>query len=151
VFWISAVSPEEKQHESSKSFIDRVIAANSQIVVPTLLRVEISAAFSRVGKSPILLKATIAHLVSLRSVRWISLEKALADAAAKIASVHRLRGADAVYAALASEYGCKLVSLDNDPLERVSTVMVAQTPSQALTFFENDNLSSEATAKNSQI
>jgi len=44
----------------------------------------------------------------------------------------QLRGADSVYAAVALEYGCDLVSLDREHLTRLVSVVPTVTPADAL-------------------
>jgi predicted nucleic acid-binding protein len=56
----------------------------------------------------------------------------LADQALPLAAQHRLRGADAVYAAVALAYTTTLISLDNEHLNRLSGIVSVLTPAQAL-------------------
>jgi hypothetical protein len=44
-----------------------------------------------------------------------------------------LRGADAVYAAVAQQAGCTLISLDHEHLTRLGSIVVVRTPAAALT------------------
>jgi predicted nucleic acid-binding protein len=52
----------------------------------------------------------------------------LAQAAARLAADHALRGADAVYMALALELSLPLITLDNEQLTRSSGVITASKP-----------------------
>jgi predicted nucleic acid-binding protein len=56
----------------------------------------------------------------------------LAQQAATIAAQSGLRGADAVYAAVAVQMGCTLITLDQEQLTRLTNVVVTQTPAIAL-------------------
>jgi predicted nucleic acid-binding protein len=49
----------------------------------------------------------------------VPLDGALADRAAHLAATARLRGADAVYAAVAQQYATTLVTLDRQQLDRL--------------------------------
>ena len=69
---------------------------------------------------------------SLPFLRWIPLDEQIARVAVDLASKHKLRGADSVYAAVAMEYGCKLVSLDREQLTRLVSVLDVFTPENAL-------------------
>lgn len=76
-----------------------------------------------------LFAATIARLPH---VTVVSLTPDLAETAAKLAAQHALRGADAVYAAVALTVGSILVSLDSEHLTRLVGVVQTATPAAAL-------------------
>jgi predicted nucleic acid-binding protein len=69
---------------------------------------------------------------NLPNVTVTVLDAALASRAVSLAAQHGLRGADAVYAAVAAQAGSTLVTLDSEQLTRLSGVIVTQTPSAAL-------------------
>ena len=66
-----------------------------------------------------------------RSV-FMNLSAALARQAMLLAAAQRLRGADAVYAALARRRNTTLVTRDAEHLTRLTTIVVVQTPEQVL-------------------
>ncbi len=94
--WMNSVTPTERNHDHSREFLIRVSAGNLPVIVPTLLRVELAATYGRTNA----VKRTVADFTRILSsfalIQWISLDEQLADAAAKIAANHKLRGADAV-------------------------------------------------------
>ena len=55
-----------------------------------------------------------------------------ADEAAEIAISYRLRGADAVYAAVALEFGTTLVTWDGEMLQRAPAAVPTMTPTDWL-------------------
>jgi predicted nucleic acid-binding protein len=57
---------------------------------------------------------------------------ALAQLSAEIAADYALRGADAVYVAVARRYNCTLVSLDREQRERAAALVQTRTPADAL-------------------
>jgi predicted nucleic acid-binding protein len=71
-------------------------------------------------------------LSALPFITWISLDDRLARVAFSLAAQHALRGADAVYAAVAREHSCDLISLDDQHLTRLAGVVPTFTPAQAL-------------------
>jgi predicted nucleic acid-binding protein len=75
-----------------------------------------------------------AALRALAFIQWVALDEALAARAAELAAGQRLRGADAVYGAVASQHRCVLVSLDQEQLTRLPPVVRTVTPSEALTL-----------------
>jgi predicted nucleic acid-binding protein len=68
----------------------------------------------------------------LPNLTLISLDEPLTIAAAELAARHRLRGADAVYAAVAKQYQTTLVTNDRQQLERLSGILPVMRPAQAL-------------------
>ncbi len=62
----------------------------------------------------------------------ISLDTTLAQQAAEAAAQHRLRGSDAVYAAVALRFGSILVTLDREQHDRVARALTSYYPGEAL-------------------
>jgi predicted nucleic acid-binding protein len=133
--WVSAASPDEANNASSKSFLNSVIASKSQVIVPWLLRPEVSGAISRLGRNPTAGLKFGQGLLDFPLIRRVELDNALAETAANLAASSFLRGADAVYAAVALAHNCPLVSPDNEHLTRLPSVLTVLTPAQALAAF----------------
>ena len=58
----------------------------------------------------------------------IPLDEVLARQAADVAAQHRLRGADAVYVAVALRFGSTLVTLDREQHDRAAAVLHTRYP-----------------------
>ena len=129
--WISASFPGEREQSVSRAFVDRLSATRPQVFLPHLAYVEVAATISRVHGDPTLGIALADAIDQLRFVRWVVLDLPLARSSAMLAATSRLRGADAVYAAVAAQQGCYLVSLDNEHLTRLTGVVTTLTPAQA--------------------
>ncbi|RJP42407.1 MAG: PIN domain-containing protein [Phycisphaerales bacterium] len=130
--WVNADSPAEPDSASSRALLDRIAAAHTTIIVPTLLRVAVAAAISRSRKDPALAREYSEKLAALPFVRWIALDPSMAAQASALAADHGLRGADAVYAAVAQSHRCDLISLDHEHLTRLPSVLRVRTPAQYL-------------------
>jgi len=128
--WVNADSSSEPGWAASRAFLDRVAAASMPVVVPTLLLVEVAAAISRAKRNAELAREYSERMTAIPFVRWIVLDEAMAGRAAALAADHGLRGADAVYAAVAVTHACELVSLDPEHLTRLTPVLRVRTPSQ---------------------
>lgn len=128
--WVNADSPSEAHSAESRAFLDQVARTGSTVVVPNLLGVEVAAAISRSRKNAALALEYAEKLAALQFVRWIPLDTGIAAFASVLAAEHRLRGADAVYAAVAISHGCRLVSLDEEHLTRLTSVLAVQTPAE---------------------
>ena len=90
------------------------------MILPTLALSEITGAISRVSNDLDRARAVLAQFEQLPSVPFHALDRELATAAANIAIDLRLRGADAVYVALAARHGLPLITWDRELLERAA-------------------------------
>jgi predicted nucleic acid-binding protein len=128
----NALNSREQGSQESQKFLARVEQENCEIICPTLLIPEVAAALSRALGDH---KKGMAFAMAVRdlpNLTLVSLDDSLAVAAAELAARHRLRGADAVYAAVAKQYQTTLVTNDRQQLERLSGVLPVKRPVQAL-------------------
>ena len=129
---INAINENEPEFGDSQAFLARVEQERLEMICPTLLVTEIAAALSRAFDDEETGMAFAMVVRDLPNLRLVSLDDSLAVAAAELAARHRLRGADAVYAAVAKHYQTTLVTNDRQQLERLSGVLPVKRPSQAL-------------------
>jgi predicted nucleic acid-binding protein len=129
---VSALNPREVDSKASQAFL--AFARQNQLLLfcPTLLLVEVAAAVSRALNDPVR-----AILLAMALRPWshqtlVPLDEALASRAIRLAANARLRGADAVYAAVSQQYGTTLVTLDRQQLERLPPTVRAIRPADAL-------------------
>jgi predicted nucleic acid-binding protein len=122
----------EPDHADCRALLDRLYANAMPIVVPTLALVEVAGAISRARRDPIRARVFVAALRALPNITYITLDETLAQQAADLAADHRLRGADAVYAAVARQFGTTLVTLDSEQRARSSPVVTTRSPAEAL-------------------
>lgn len=130
--WVNYASPAEPGHDASRAFIRTARSRGEKIIVPTLLLPEVVGAISRVRNDTKLGEIIGKRIIALPMIRWVDLDLELAQRAAQLAATHRVRGADAVYAAVALSHGCDLVSLDHEHLTRLPSVLTTLTPADAL-------------------
>lgn len=130
--WVNADSPAEPEHPSSRALLDTLFARHVKIVVPTLLSVELAGVIARTRGDSGLAQEMAVALLALPSLLWVALDESLARQAAELAARHRLRGADAVYAAVALAHHCTLVSLDGEHLTRLTSIVRTLAPADAL-------------------
>lgn len=126
--WVNAFDQRETGHAASRQFLELVRHQARPIIVPTLVLVEVAGAVSRTRQDPAGAQAFAQALSHLPGLTQRPLDVALANRALSLAARHGLRGADAVYAAVAAEAGCRLVTLDNEQLTRLVGVVDALTP-----------------------
>jgi predicted nucleic acid-binding protein len=130
--FLNGFNPYEIGHQDSWRFLDLLREQSIPIIVPTLLLPEVTAAVSRGRGDAGLARSFAAALRRLPHFILTPLDETLAWQAAEIAAQHRLRGSDAVYAAVALRFGSTLVTLDREQQDRVADVVSACLPIEAL-------------------
>jgi predicted nucleic acid-binding protein len=130
--FVNAFNPHEGGHAESLAFLAAIQQNGDPIIVPTLLLPEIASAVARASHDPAGAIRYARASAALPHLTLVSLTPAMADQAAALATAHRLRGADAVYVAVARRYGTAVVSRDDEQRSRGSAVVACQTPEEAL-------------------
>jgi predicted nucleic acid-binding protein len=131
--WVNGFDQRESGHETSRQLLELLRARTIPIVEPMIVLAEVAGAISRTRQDPTRAEAFAITLGQLSNVTILPLDEALGQQALALAAQHGLRGADAVYGAVAQQAGCTLISLDNEHLTRLSSVISVQTPESALT------------------
>ena len=129
---MNAFNPHEDGHAESLAILTAVQERGDPIIVPTLLLPEVASAVARAADDSAGAFQYANATAALAHVTLVTLTPAMARQAAELASTHRLRGADAVYLAVARRYGTTLVSRDDEQRTRGSAVARCQTPEEAL-------------------
>jgi len=129
---VNAFNPHEDGHAESLQILTAVLERGDPIIVPALLLPEMASAVARVTDDSVGALQYANATAALPHLTLVTLTPAMARQAAELASTHRLRGADAVYLAVARRYGTTLVSRDDEQRARGSAVAPCQTPEEAL-------------------
>ncbi len=130
--FVNAFSPAESGSDTSVDLLDKLRQNGIAIIVPTLLLPEIAAAIARKQGQAELALVLTDQVRKLPNLTLVPLDELLADSAAETAVHHRLRGSDAVYAAVALRFGSRLVTLDHEQGERLKDILSVHSPPQAL-------------------
>ena len=130
--FLNAFNPYEQGHETSNEFLAHLQHHALPIIVPTLVLPEVAAAISRGREDEVLAREFALGLTRLPHLVMVPLDETLARQAMDVAASHRLRGSDAVYAAVALRFGSTLVTLDREQEERLASVIAACQPAKAL-------------------
>jgi predicted nucleic acid-binding protein len=126
---VSALNPTEADSAGSRAFLAQVQQEHIPLFCPTLLLVEIAAAVVRALGDSGRAVALTEVIRSWPGQTLVPLGEALASRAADLAATAQLRGGDAVYAAVAQQYGTTLVTLDRQQLERLPPLVKTARPS----------------------
>jgi predicted nucleic acid-binding protein len=130
--FMNAFNPYEVGHEDSHRLLAMLQEQATPIIVPILLLPEVAAAVGRGQQDADLAREFAVTLSRLPHLVMIPLDATLAQQAADVAARHRLRGSDAVYAAVALRFGSTLITLDLEQRERVADVLLTRYPAEML-------------------
>jgi predicted nucleic acid-binding protein len=126
--WVAIFRENDVDHRASIAFLDLAVANRRDLNIPNLALIEIAGVFARQTGKVGLATRTVRAVLALPRVQRHGLNDALGDRAAALAARCKLRGADAVYVALAEALDQPLISLDRDILERSSRIVEAEAP-----------------------
>ena len=129
---MNAFNPHEDGHAESLQLLATIQERGDPVIVPTLLIAEMASAVARASDDSVGAIQYANATVALPHLTVVPLTPAMARQAAELAATHRLRGADAVYLAVARRYATTLVSRDDERRTRGSAVVPCQTPEEAL-------------------
>ena len=130
--FVNAFNPHEDGHADSLQLLATIQARGDPVIVPTLLVPEIASAVARASDDSAGALQYAYATAGLPHLTLVTLTPAMVRQAAELAATHRLRGADAVYLAVARRYGTTLVSRDDEQRTRGSAAATCQTPEEAL-------------------
>src|SRR6266545_1559153 len=130
--WVNAFDRREPGHLISRQFLEVVQRQALPIVVPNLVLAEVAGAIGRTRRTPVQAQEFAVALRRLPHVTVRVLDEVCALHALTLAAQQGLRGADAVYAAVAHDAGTTLVTLDNEHLTRLVNLLPVCTPAVAL-------------------
>jgi predicted nucleic acid-binding protein len=130
---VNAFNPHEEGHAESLQILSAIQERGDPVIVPTLLVPEIASAVARATHDTVGAFRYAIATTALPHLTLVPLTAGVARQAADLAAAHRLRGADAVYVAVARRYGTTIVSRDDEQRTRGAAVVPCQTPEEALT------------------
>jgi predicted nucleic acid-binding protein len=124
--WVGYYNEADLAHAQCSTWIEAAIVDGTRLVAPSLVMAEVAGALTRLDK-PETVTWAIDHLTKV-GVELIELDLIRARRAADVAAATRVRGADAVYLALAEERGDVLVTLDRQQRERGGALVEVREP-----------------------
>lgn len=110
--WVGVLIPQDAHHAACRAWIGRELTARTPLVIPGHALAEVAGAIARRTGSPADGRQGVATVLAVPGLRLVPVDASLARAAADAAADRLLRGADAVYAAVAHALNLPLVTLD---------------------------------------
>jgi predicted nucleic acid-binding protein len=126
--WVAIFRGNDVHHATSLAFLDLAVANQQDLDLPNLALAEIAGVIARQTGQARLATRTVRAVLALPRVQRHGLNDALADRAVALAASCKLRGADAVFVALAETLDQPLITLDQEILERSSRVIEVEVP-----------------------
>lgn len=116
--WVARLIAQDAFHDRSRNWLDGQQEHGVQFVAPTLLLVEVAAAISRRTGDGELAKQAVEALQALPDLRLVEMDQSVIQSAVNAGADFGVRGADAIYIAVAQQLTLPLATLDKDQLER---------------------------------
>lgn len=126
---MALVNADENAHASSWAWFEQARATNESIAAPAILLSEVATAISRGVVDVTLAHRVVGQLKDAGLIDLMPVSLSLAERAATIAADHRIRGCDAICAAVAEQLGEPLVTLDRQQLEQAAAIVEVREPS----------------------
>ena len=126
--WVSHLTTHEVHHTVSRRWLTAVVYSNTIIAAPALLLAEVGGAIARRTGDADLGHQAVNHILSTPNLRLVYTDSELGTLAADLAVDQQLRGADAMYVAVAHRLRIPLVSWDQEQVTRASGVVMAYMP-----------------------
>jgi predicted nucleic acid-binding protein len=125
--WVSLAIPDDAHHAVTREWLERVLPSES-LITPALGLVETAGAIARRTGSAKLAQRAIDAIEQLPNVAVVVPDARLWQAAVDVAAARSMRGADAVYVALAKALKVPLVTWDADQRGRAGVRTVTPSP-----------------------
>lgn len=116
--WIAGFWPEDRHHNESRSWLTEVISRGEKTLSPAVVLAEIAGPIARLSGDSARSLQIVEDIVRLPGFELAVVTEELAVASAQVAADLRLKGADAIYVAVAIERSVPLITFDNEQLVR---------------------------------
>lgn len=126
--FVNAFIPTEQGSDQSLAFVIKLRAERAHLMQPTLFIPEVIASVARKKNDTERALALAQDLKKFANFTLVTLDENLADYISEVAARYRLRGSDAVYAAVALRFGTELITLDKEQLERLPKILPVRAP-----------------------
>ena len=126
--FLNALSPDEDGSDKSADFISQLKQEGVALIQPTLFIPEVVASIARKQDGTEIALEILHELMKISNLTLIDLDDDFAGFASEVAANNRLRGSDAVYAAVALRFGTELITLDKEQLDRLPKVLSVHAP-----------------------
>lgn len=121
--WVAYLAPCDTHHPAVKAWLTAQRAAGTLLISPAFFLVEVAGAVARRTGEPDLTRRAVAAHADLPDVRLAALDADLLAQAGELTARLGLRGADALYVAVADHLHLPLATLDEDQRRRAGVIL----------------------------
>ena len=115
---VSVTYPGDVFHQISTAWLQQHLHTGAMLVAPLLILSEVAGPVARQTGDPVQGHAAVQQVRALPHLYLVPIDEEIATLAAQLAADLRLRGADAIYVAVAAYFGMPLVTWDREQIER---------------------------------
>ena len=126
--WVSALVPQDVHHEESRSWLEARMREGTLLIAPVIVLAEVAGAIARRSGDSSLGERAMETLFNLPNLRLVPIDDRVGYEAARVAARLRLRGADALYAAVAVLLHVPLVTWDAEQRETTRPLVETSEP-----------------------
>lgn len=126
--WVSRFVNQDPHHVDSYGWLERHLKEGGIVVAPAILLSEVAGPVARQTGDSALAHGVYKGMLRLRGLRIVPIDRRLGGSAAALAADLMLRGADAIYVALALRLSLPLITLDEQQRSRGSAAVTVATP-----------------------
>lgn len=130
--FVSVSAPAETFHAISVEFLSRVQNAQIPVICPTLVLPETASGIIRPTGNVPAAQLAVTGITNFPNILLLELTQDQASRAVNITATCRLRGADAVYVAVAQKHGTTLITWDAEVLARGTAAASVLSPTDWL-------------------
>ena len=134
--WIARTISTDFFHSDSKRLFNRLFEQGETLAIPDIALIEIAGAVPRISGDFDRAIKVVEAVQSLSTLQCHASTGRMSQLAIAIAASQRMRGADAVYVALARELEAQLISWDVEQVERSQPLVHACNP---IEFLQREN------------
>lgn len=125
---ISAARGGEPHSDRSKAFLDDVRRDQLKAFLPEIAIVEVASGLFRATKDAAFSTAFVQSLRAIPNFSFVVMDSRLTDRAVEVIGQTGLRSADALYVALAFDYGLTLITLDREQRTKSRSLISVREP-----------------------
>jgi len=125
---VNSLMEKESYCSQSKAFLNMVQEKGIRTFLPEIVIPEITSGIFRATKDENFTFQFTKNLRSILNFSFDSVDSRLADLASWVICKTGLKGADAIYVALAFDYNLELITLDKEQLEKAEKLIKVRRP-----------------------
>ncbi len=126
--WVSWLLPTDSNHTVARNWINQHIQNGGSFISPTMLVIETASSIARVTNRLTFATSAASQLYTIPFITLVPISQSLVDETVTVAAQYKLRGADAIFVALAKIRDIPLVSFDHEQLTRPANVIATIRP-----------------------